>query len=133
MDIELVYKGDFSKTKKFLNDVKKFHAMLLLDRAGKEGVKALEEATPKRTGLTSKCWYYEIEETKEGFVLRWNNSNIEEGQNIAILLQRGHGTKNGGYVYGTDYINPALKNIFDGIAKRAYSELLIGGVVNSVI
>lgn len=132
MDIQMVYKGDFSRTDKFLNNIKKFHAMILCDRAGKEGVKALEEATPKKSGTTSKCWYYEVEETKEGFVVRWNNSNIKEGQNIAVLLQRGHGTRNGGYVQGTDYINPALKDVFEGIAKRAYAEL-IGGAVNHVI
>jgi hypothetical protein len=35
------------------------------------------------------------------------------------MLQYGHGTQSGAYVEGIDYINPALKPIFEKIAERA--------------
>ena len=91
----------------------------MLEDCGREGVEALKEATPKRTGLTASSWYYEIEENSDGFTLRWNNSNVNEGVNIALILQRGHGKKNGGYVAGINYINPALAPIFEKIRANS--------------
>lgn len=94
-----------------------------LSRFGELGVKALESATPKDSGLTAASWSYSIEKTKQGVSLSWNNSNINEGANIAILIQYGHAMPNGGYVQGVDYINPALRPLFDKIAKDAWMEV----------
>lgn len=95
-----------------------------LSKYGEMGVQALVEATPKRTGETANSWYYEILETPTGVSIVWNNSHVEKGYaNIALLLQYGHGTRNGGYVQGIDYINPALAPIFEKIAKSAWEEV----------
>ena len=96
------------------DDVYKF-----LDEMGKKGLKALEEKTPKKTGLTSKSWRYKILKSSKGMTLYWTNDNkTKDGDMIAVLLQYGHGTGRGGYVKGRDYINPALKSVFDEISER---------------
>jgi hypothetical protein len=84
------------------------------------GVDALAEATPKRTGLTAASWYYTIEKTKDSVAIYWNNSNIQNGVNIAVMLEYGHGTGNGGYVVGRNYITPAIQPIFDKIADEIW-------------
>lgn len=84
----------------------------ILEYYGQAGVDALSKATPVDTGLTAASWYYEIERKKDVWTISWNNSNIQNGIPIAILIQMGHGTKSGGYVQGIDYINPALKELF---------------------
>lgn len=107
----------------FLNKIKKMRVRSMLEDCGREGVAALQEATPKDTGLTAASWSYEIEETRDGFTLRWNNSNVNNGVNIALILQRGHGKRNGGYVAGVNYINPALAPIFEKIKQKALEEV----------
>lgn len=98
----------------------------LLAKYGELGVKALKEATPKRTGKTAASWYYTIQKTRKGFSIEWHNSNITPtGENIAILIQRGHGVKGGGYVQGRDYIKPALRPIFEQFANEAFEEVTI--------
>lgn len=99
-----------------------------MDKYGKMGVAALESATPVDTGETSGSWYYEIEETEGRCIIRFLNSHLEYGPrgytvNIALLLQYGHGTRNGGYVMGRDYINPAIQPIFDKMAEEAWGEV----------
>lgn len=94
-----------------------------LDRYGREGVEALSAATPKDTGETANAWSYRITENPNGAVISFYNSNVENGVSVAILLQYGHGTRNGGWVEGRDYINPALRPIFDKIAKDAWEGL----------
>ena len=116
-------KGDFSKTTKFLERVREAVSLGLLDKYGREGVNALKSATPVDTGLTASSWYYEIENRNGVARLTFNNSNIQNGVPIAIILQYGHGTKNGGWVQGRDYINPALKPLFDEITDRAWREV----------
>lgn len=116
-------KGDFSKTKKFLENAKKAVNIRDLDRIGKEGVAALAAATPVNTGLTAKSWYYEIVRKAGKVEINFHNSNIQNGVPIAILLQYGHGTRNGGYVQGRDYINPAIQPIFDRLANEAWKEV----------
>ena len=116
-------KGDFSKTTKFLERVREAVNLGLLDKYGREGVNALKSATPVDTGLTASSWYYEIENRNGVVRLTFNNSNIQNGVPIAIILQYGHGTKNGGWVQGRDYINPALKPLFDEITDRAWREV----------
>lgn len=121
--LSITYRGNFSGSEGFLNRLRKMHVRAMLEDCGREGVDALSEATPKDTGKTAASWSYEIEETREGFILRWNNSNVNEGVNIALILQRGHGKRNGGYVAGINYINPALAPIFEKIKKKALEEV----------
>jgi hypothetical protein len=121
--IRLRHKGDFSKTEKFLKDTKKAINLKDLDRYGKEGVQALMSATPVRTGLTANSWYYEIVKEKGVTKINFCNSNIQNGVPVAIILQYGHGTRQGGWVEGKDYINPAIQPVFDKIADDAWREV----------
>lgn len=98
-------------------------AYRILSKYGEMGVLALSRATPKESGETARSWSYEIEKTDSGYRLVWKNSHVNKGVPIAIILQYGHGTRNGGYVQGRDYINPALRPIFDGIAADSWKEM----------
>ena len=121
--IKFEHKGDFSKTTRFLKKASKTDYSQVLNRYAREGVRALASATPVDTGLTAKSWYYEITRTDKTTTISFNNSNIQNGVPIAIILQYGHGTNNGGYVQGRDYINPAIQPIFDKIANEAWKEV----------
>lgn len=116
-------KGDFSKFNKYLERLKEVVKIGDLDKYGREGVSALKNATPVDTGLTANSWSYEIIRRNGIVTIAFNNSNIQNGVPIAIILQYGHATKNGGYVEGRDYINPAIRPIFDKIAKNAWEEV----------
>ena len=116
-------KGDFSKLTNFLEKTKEAVKIGDLDRYGREGVAALESATPVDSGLTAKSWKYKIENKNGSVTISFFNSNIQNGVPIAVILQYGHGTKNGGWVQGRDYINPAIKPIFDKIAENAWREV----------
>ena len=116
-------KGDFGKTMSFLERAKESVKLGTLDRYGREGVAALSSATPVDTGLTARSWYYKIERDKNTATISFFNSNIQNGVPIAIVLQYGHGTRNGGWVEGRDYINPAIQPIFDKIANTAWKEV----------
>lgn len=89
----------------------------ILKIAGQKGINALRSATPHRSGKTAGSWYYEIIEHPDSIELAWLNSNINHGVNIAVIIQYGHGTGTGGYVQGIDYINPAIRPVFEGIAS----------------
>ena len=117
------HKGDFKKTERYLKRVKGINFQELLDKYGREGVAALASATPVDTGLTASSWYYKIEKTSGSVSITFNNSNIQNGVPIAIILQYGHGTRNGGWVQGRDYINPAIQPIFDSITENAWREV----------
>lgn len=116
-------KGDFSRTISFLEKAKNAIRIGELDRYGREGVTALASATPVDSGKTASSWYYEIKREKESVSITFHNSNIQNGVPIAIILQYGHGTRNGGWVEGRDYINPAIRPIFDKIANNAWKEV----------
>lgn len=116
-------KGDFSKLTSYLEKAKETIKLGDLDRYGREGVKALSSATPKDSGKTASSWYYEIEHKNDSISISFHNSNINKGVPIAIILQYGHGTRNGGWVEGKDYINPAIQPIFDKIASEAWKEV----------
>ncbi len=116
-------KGDWSKTTKFLQRNRKMGQNWNLDQYGQAGVDALQAATPVDTGLTANSWYYEITNTNEVVRITFNNSNIQNGVPIAIILQYGHATRNGGWVEGRDYINPAIQPIFDKITETAWREV----------
>lgn len=117
------HKGDFSKTEKFFNSLLKLDYLNVLERYGKAGVAALASATPKDSGLTAASWDYEITHNGKETTIAFTNSNVSNGVNIAIILQYGHGTRNGGYVAGRDYINPAIQPIFDKMANEAWKEV----------
>jgi hypothetical protein len=119
----IIHKGNFNKTDRFLKAAVKSEYIHVLEKYGIEGVKALASATPLDSGETANSWGYEIKRYKGGASVTWTNSNVIDGVPIAIILQYGHGTGNGGYVEGRDYINPAIKPIFDKIASDAWKEV----------
>lgn len=123
MRVSFTSKGSYKSTATWLGRLKDFRIMSLLDQCGREGVDALSKATPMDTGRTASCWDYEIEYSNSGGSIQakiiWSNSNtIDTGQSIAFLLQYGHGTGTGGYVIGRDYINPAMRPVFDDISEK---------------
>ena len=117
------HRGNFSKTRRFLNKIQKVDYLNALDQYGQMGVQALAEATPKDSGVTAQSWTYEIERTADRTTISWLNTNENKGVNIAVILQYGHGTGTGGYVQGRDYINPAMRPVFDEIAEKAWKEV----------
>jgi hypothetical protein len=121
--ISIRQKGDFKKTTKFLDKARSLRMAEFLAPYGRKGVDLLSAATPRDTGKTAESWDYEITSSAESTTIVWKNSNVNKGVNIAILLQYGHGTRNGGYVVGRDYINPALQPLFDEIAQNAWREV----------
>lgn len=116
-------KGDFSKASRYLERLKEAAKLGVLDKYGREGVAALASATPTETGLTASSWSYTIERQNGSVAIVFENSNINKGVPIAIILQYGHGTGTGGWVAGRDYINPAIQPIFDKIADEAWKEV----------
>ena len=116
-------KGDFSKLTRYFEQVKEAVKFGSLDKYGREGVAALMSATPVDSGKTKNSWKYEIERKNGSIAIVFSNTNINKGTPIAIILQYGHGTNNGGWVEGKDYINPAIQPIFDKIAESAWREV----------
>lgn len=123
MRVYLTSKGDFNKTEGWLNRLLKKDYTRILHEYGKRGVDALSTATPKDSGKTAESWGYEIHHSANETYIEWTNSNINKGVSIAIILQYGHGTGTGGYVQGRDYINPALRPIFDKMADEVWKEV----------
>ena len=116
-------KGDFSKLTSFLERAKETVYLGDLNKYGRQGVAALASATPVDTGKTASSWSYKIENNNGSISISFENSNIQDGVPIAIILQYGHGTRNGGWVEGRDYINPAIQPIFDQIVNEAWKEV----------
>lgn len=121
--ISFRHKGDFSKLTSYLEKVKNVVRLGDLDKYGREGVAALASATPVDSGLTAASWNYEIVRKQGSVAITFNNTNIQNGVPIAVILQYGHGTGTGGWVQGRDYINPAIQPIFDKIANDAWREV----------
>ena len=117
------HKGNFNKLTVFLEKADRTARLKDLDKYGREGVAALASATPVDTGLTASSWYYEIKRQNGVVALNFCNSNVNNGIPIAIILQYGHGTRNGGWVEGRDYINPAIRPIFDKITNDSWEEV----------
>jgi len=116
--------GDFSKTKKTFKKMQDATKRGILERYGKAGVAALASATPSESGKTAGSWTYEIQNRANGSRISFSNTNINKGVNIAIILQYGHGTGTGGWVQGRDYINPAIRPVFDSIAEAVWKEIV---------
>lgn len=113
-------KGSFDKTDRFLQKMSRGEIFSLLEGYAKDGVAALAAATPKDTGGTSALWAYKISRSLGRTTITWTNSHVVNGVPIAIILQYGHGTGTGGYIAGRDYINPAIKPVFDNIANSTW-------------
>jgi hypothetical protein len=123
MGFSITQKGDWSQTRHYLEVQRDKDLSSILDKHGQRGVAALRAATPVDQGETAAAWTYQIVKRKGYYSIRWRNTHINGGNVIAVLLQYGHGTKNGGYVQGRDYINPAMQPIFDQIAEEAWKEV----------
>ena len=121
--ITIESQGEWKLTRNWFDRMTKLDLALIMNQFGKEGVSALASATPSKSGLTSKSWNYEVTRKGNNWKITWTNSNVNKGANIAVLIQYGHGTRNGGYVVGRDYINPAIRPVFDKIAKQAWKEV----------
>lgn len=121
--IRLVSKGDFRKADRYFRNLIKASHVEILEKYGEKGVAALSSATPVDSGLTASAWDYRIERSGSRVALYFINHNINDGVNIAIILQYGHGTGTGGWVEGRDYINPAIRPIFDELAEAAWREV----------
>jgi hypothetical protein len=121
--ISFKHRGNFNHIRKFMNRVQGKSYLNILDKYGMEGVNALSAATPVDSGETASSWTYMINHTPTSTSISWSNSHVNDGVCIAILLQYGHGTRTGGFVSGRDYINPAMRPIFDKIAQEAWKEV----------
>jgi hypothetical protein len=117
--ITITQKGNFNNTERYLRRMKEADAFATLSKYGSLGVNALSNATPLESGETAGSWYYRVVVRKGYYSIRWYNRHIEDGVPIAVILQYGHGTRNGGYVEGRDYIMPAIRPIFDQISAEA--------------
>lgn len=121
--IKVTRKGDFNKLEALLKKARDKDLTSILRKYGEMGLVELMKATPVRTGKTSLSWSYDIRETSTGYKIVWSNSNVQDYVNIAIILDTGHATRNGGWVEGRHYIEPALAPVFDNIAMAAWEEV----------
>ena len=121
--ISFTQKGSFKRTESYLRRLSQGDLYATLGRFGSVGANALSNATPVESGETAASWYYTIEQRRGYYSIRWHNRHTNRGINIAVILQYGHGTGTGGYVQGRDYINPAIRPIFDQIVQEAWREV----------
>lgn len=121
--ISFEQKGNFSNLNSFLEKAKEGVNVGILNKYGKQGVELLSKVTPVDTGLTASSWSYDIVRSNDSVTLNFNNTNIQNGCPIAVVLQYGHGTKEGGWVEGIDYINPVIQPLFNKIANEAWKEI----------
>jgi len=121
--ITFTEKGDFSNTERWLARLKSAQLFAVLNKYGSLGQNALSNATPVDSGLAASSWSYSIVQRPGYYSIRWHNSDVENGFPVAVMIQYGHGTGTGGYVQGRDYINPAIRPIFDQIVAEAVREV----------
>ena len=124
MGIEVRHSGSFDNMRRFLKHVIDGDIFSTLGRYGAIGVEALSAATPVDTGLASTSWDYEIEQFDKNWTISWFNRDVEGGAVVVLLIQYGHGTGTGGFVQGRDFINPAMRSIFDQIALEAWEAVI---------
>lgn len=123
MPIRIRHRGNFDRTRRFADKMSREDIFSVLGAAGRAGVDALAAATPKESGKTAASWSFETEIKPERYEIHWTNDHIVEGFSVVIGLQYGHGTGTGGYVVGRDFINPAIRPIFDVIADKVWREV----------
>lgn len=121
--LELSQKGSFKNLAKMLDNASNINYMAILEKYAQKGVDALSAATPKDTGLTARSWHYKVASVRGTYTISWYNSNVVDGVPIAIVLHYGHATRNGGYVQGRNYIEPAIRPIFDNFVVEAWREV----------
>ena len=121
--VHFAQKGSFNKTQKGLIKSLGMNWAWVLDKYGQEGVMRLMAATPIDTGYTASCWKYDLVQNGNSISVIWSNTNVVDGVNIALILDLGHGTRNGGYVVGLDYIDPALQPVFEAMGSAAWKEV----------
>lgn len=124
--ISVKHSGSFSKLERFLKRNEHLNIDRYLHMYGQKGVEALANATPRDTGLTANSWRYEIkkDDVKKEITIVWLNDNVvDEWFNVALMLQYGHATGSGAWVEGIDYINPAIRSIFDKMAEEIWKEV----------
>lgn len=112
--------GDFKSTEDFLKAMSKRKMFATLEKYGQIGADALSNATPVSSGLAAKSWGYTVTEKKDSYVITWTNGDIENGFPVVVMLQYGHATRNGGFVQGIEFINSALKPVFDKIDQEVW-------------
>ena len=120
MSVSFTTSGSWKKTENLLRNLSRGNFFQGLDSLAQQGVNALSAATPQESGLAKQSWRYEIESSKTALTITWLNSDVESGFPVAIMLQYGYATGTGGYVQGLDYINPAMRPIFDQIAEKVW-------------
>lgn len=121
--IRFKHSGNFNNTERLFKQARNARHLRILEKYGQAGVEALASMTPTESGKTASSWGFEIVPTRRGYSIFWTNDNINDGVNIALILQYGHGTGTGGYVQGIDYVNPAIRPIFNTIANEAWKEV----------
>lgn len=120
----LSYTGSLLKTESYLQSLERLNISSILSKYAQQGVQALISATPTDSGLASQSWGYEVSKSNNSYSITWTNKDIENGFPVAIMLQFGHGTGTGGYVQGRDYINPAMRPIFDQLAEEVWKAVI---------
>lgn len=123
MGISITHRGEYSKITMYLKNLLRKDYTSIVRKYADQGLEALREYTPKDTGLTANSWSYEIEQTRTSIKVTYLNSNVNKHINIALIIQYGHGTGTGGWVEGIDYINPALKPVFEQMAAECWREV----------
>ena len=121
--IKMESSGHFQRLEQRLQNMKRKKIERMLQTYGPIGVQALASATPERSGKTASSWSYSITSSNGSTKISWTNSNVNEGVPIAIIIQYGHGTGTGGYVPPVDYINPAMRPVFDDVEQRIREEV----------
>ena len=124
MRITTTKRGSIKNTMNFLNRILSRSYMTKLEKYGEMGVNALAAATPRRTGKTAASWGYEIEVDDKTTKLIWTTSNASDGVTVVLLIRYGHGTGTGGYVQGIDFIEPAMRPLFQGFADDIWKEVM---------
>lgn len=116
-------RGNWDRTERFLKRAYNLDLGKLLEKYAQQGVEALSASTPVNTGLAASSWGYRIDQGKGESTITWTNSDIEGGCSVVLLIQYGHGTRNGGYVEGRDFINPAMRPVFDNMITEIWKEV----------
>lgn len=122
--ISFSHSGSFDKTTAWLRKLQRLPLDQIVRAEAQKGVQALAAATPKDSGLAASSWGYQIKKTATSLTIEWTNSDVENGFPVAVMIQYGHGTGTGGYVQGIDFINPAMRPIFDQIAQTVWKAVI---------
>ena len=118
--------GSFDDTVRYLEKLKTQQMFANLERFGRIGVNALSQATPAETGETANSWDYQVTRKAGRYIISWHNTHEDDGVNVAVIIQYGHGTGTGGYVQGRDYINPTMRPVFDQILEDVWRQVTDG-------